>query len=349
MSGKSLKQSDSTNPQPFAAICDSVAQHLKQSGYDNCRLVVGVSGGADSIALLRCLAALRSELPLQLHTVHVNHQLRGDESDDDARFVIDASNELSIDGRMISVETNALAQKQGDGIEAAARELRYAAFQSVAEEVGAAAVLLAHSRDDQIETVLHHFLRGTGLRGLTGIPPVRQLTQSISIVRPMLGISRAQILDALKSLNATYRTDSSNSDPRFTRNRVRNELIPMLKQDYQPNLEPLIDSLARQARETQEAIEEICDQSLNEAIVENSADSCRMNREPLMQLPLHLQRECFRLIWSRNGWPRQRMGFDEWNRVATSLQSRTDWDLPDGMRIEHRGMLVHVFRKVVRN
>lgn len=190
------------------------------------RVVCGVSGGADSMAMLWCLCAVREELGITVSAAHFNHKLRGAESDRDEAFVRDFCRTHGIELTVESAEVAAHAKKTGKSVEAAARELRYAFLEKLPFDK----IATAHTADDNAETVLHHLLRGSGLRGLCGIPPKRG-----RLVRPVLTVGRADILDYLRAEHIPWVEDSTNAVDDCTRNRLRHGVIPLLKREN-PNL-----------------------------------------------------------------------------------------------------------------
>jgi tRNA(Ile)-lysidine synthase len=169
-------------------------------GWNEVTVLLAVSGGADSMALLRAMDAVHAGPPGRLGVAHFNHRLRGADADADEQFVVEQcqrSGRTCHLGRRESLSPDA----GGDGIEAAARAARYAFLQEVAHRIGARYVVTAHTADDQAETILHHILRGTGLAGLSGIPRTRPLGEAVTLIRPMLDISHDDVLDYLKALD----------------------------------------------------------------------------------------------------------------------------------------------------
>ena len=194
------------------------------------KVVVGVSGGADSVALLHILSSLK-DLKLELTAAHLNHGIRGDEADRDADFVKRTAKSLDIPFEYKKVDTQAYKQEKKLSLEDAARELRYQFFNELREKLGATKVATAHTMDDQAETVLMRLLRGSGLRGLSGIPPVSRGY----LVRPLLFVSRREIEEYLNSKGIDWVEDSTNTEDRFLRNKIRQNLIPLLE-EYNPKL-----------------------------------------------------------------------------------------------------------------
>lgn len=208
------------------------------------RVAVGVSGGADSVALLVLLECLREELGIQLLVTHFNHQLRGTESDEDARFVAALATERGLAFVTGQADVAGIARREGRNLEDAARRLRYGFFHSLVETGRACRVAIAHTADDQAETVLAHLIRGTGSAGLAGIYPVVG-----SVVRPLLEIRRGELRDYLRHCGQTWREDSTNEDTTRTRARIRKRLLPLLEADFQPSIVQRLTSLAELCRE----------------------------------------------------------------------------------------------------
>lgn len=208
------------------AIRDSLERHaLIPAG---AKVVVGVSGGADSVALLHAL----HQLNIPVTVAHLNHRLRGAESDADEQFVRELAKTLGLPVAVKSVEVQALANSGGLSLEMAARQARHAFF----AEFGAAAVVaLAHHADDQVETFLLKLARGAGPDGLGGMPAARQVGP-LRLIRPMLEIPRTEIIRWLQANGFTWRDDASNADPAFLRNRVRHTILPLLEQELNPGI-----------------------------------------------------------------------------------------------------------------
>ncbi len=205
-------------------------------------VLVAVSGGADSVALLHVLRAVTPALHLRLHVAHVDHGLRPD-SGRDADFV------RSLGARFgLPVDVVRVTVSKSGSPEAAARHARYAALESVADRIAADRIAVGHTADDQAETVLMRLLEGAGPRGLAGIPPVRG-----RIIRPLLASRRADIVAALKGDGESWVEDPSNDDPRFSRNRIRHDLLPALA-GVNPDIVPALVRTARLAREMTDAI-----------------------------------------------------------------------------------------------
>ena len=211
------------------------------------RVVVAVSGGADSVGLLRTLHAEAPEIGLVLAVAHVHHGIRGAEADEDERFVVELAKELGVQVWMHRVETPAVAREKKQTLEEAARELRYAWFRGLLAQGKADAVATAHTLDDQAETVLHRLLRGAWTEGLGGIHPVVQCARGV-ILRPFLDTRRQEIRAWLRELGQPWREDATNEDTAHSRNRIRHELVPRLG-EYNPQIAEQLAHLATIARD----------------------------------------------------------------------------------------------------
>lgn len=187
-------------------------------------VIAAVSGGADSVCLLHLLHRLSEEMGFTLHGAHFNHQIRGDEADRDQEFVRKMCEELHIPCHIGCEDVPEYAKSHGIGLEDAGRVLRYAFFDKIADRIGANRIATAHNGDDNCETVLMNMTRGAGLRGLCGIPPVRG-----RIVRPLLTVSRDEIERYLIDNNLPHVEDSTNSHDDYTRNRIRHQVMPVLR------------------------------------------------------------------------------------------------------------------------
>ena len=203
------------------------------------RIICAVSGGADSVALLFALYLLAPKLKITLEAAHFNHCLRADESDDDEAFVRQLCDRLDIP--LHTDRGQVVAGKKG--LEAAARTARYAFLESLGGKIAT-----AHTADDNAETVLMHLIRGTGLRGLGGICPIRG-----NVIRPMLSVTRQEVLEFLREYNLSWREDSSNAGDDFLRNRLRHNVLPLLKKEN-PSLAQNLSQTALQLRWDEQAL-----------------------------------------------------------------------------------------------
>jgi len=296
---------------------------------DRCRgMVVGVSGGADSVALANALPRLRRR-PERTVIAHLDHALRPD-SANDARWVNQLATSLEIPAIIERHRVAVLAAEQGIGHEEAARKDRYDFLCRIAREHDCSHIAVGHTADDQAETVLHQLVRGSGLAGLRGMPVSRDLDGRI-LVRPLLLV--------LERIGQSYLTDETNSDESYTRNRVRHSLLPLLQEQFNPQVIPALCRLSRQARDAQELVETTASDLLTSAMQLRESQQAVLDTRPLREAPRHLVRETFRLLFVMQDWPRQRMGFDDWDRLAElaqSARSPKSLTLPEQLRASYR-------------
>lgn len=193
-------------------------------------VLAGVSGGADSVCLLLLLLELRQQLNFSLEVVHVEHGIRGEESCRDAAFVEKLCREKGVSCHVCAIDVPGYAASAGMGLEEAARKMRYDCYRRIAEAARAprVKVALAHHADDNAETMLFQLVRGSGIAGLGGIRSARPLTENITIVRPLIFATRAQIENYLQEKGQTYCTDATNTDTDYSRNKIRHEVMPKL-------------------------------------------------------------------------------------------------------------------------
>ncbi len=261
------------------------------------RVCLAVSGGADSVALLRILLELRLELGIVLAVAHFNHQLRGKDAEADEAFVADLARQhgLEVFAGRADVRAHALAAKLS--VESAGRGLRYGWLIRLAEEQRFGSVATAHTLDDQAETVLMRFLRGSGTRGLAGIYPSLEVRSGaqVRIVRPLLCVTREEVEAYLTSLGQNWREDESNLDHRFRRNRVRHALLPLLEREYNPNIRQVLSEAAELARAEEEYW-----QTRAEPEMEARMQLQQLSLKGFADLPLALQRRLLRRFAEAN-------------------------------------------------
>lgn len=215
------------------------------------RVIACLSGGADSVCLLRVLSELSGELHISLSAVHVNHCLRGEESDRDMRFCEELCKRLNIPLRVFHVDVTGYCENHGTSTEEGARILRYNAFEEEADRLGGAKIATAHNRSDNCETVVFNLARGTGIKGLRGIPPTRD-----DIIRPLIRVTREEIEGYLGELGQEYVTDSTNLTEDYSRNIIRHRVIPVLS-GINSGFGRAVTRLSESAAEDEEYFEEL--------------------------------------------------------------------------------------------
>jgi len=261
------------------------------------KLLVAVSGGPDSVCLIYILAKLQEELDIRLHVAHLNHQLRGAESEADARYVSDLAHRLGIPATVDQRDVKVYQAQQHLSLEEAAREVRYAFLAQVARFIGANQVAVGHTIDDHIETILMHLIRGTGTTGLRGLQPGslwQSLGDSLTVVRPLLTVSRQETASYCRDHQLMPRLDASNLSLSPLRNRIRHQLLPLL-QSYNPRV---ADALLRTARIAGDDLAFIDKEiaSLWGEIVREQEKAIILDKESFLELPSTLQRYLLRAI-----------------------------------------------------
>jgi tRNA(Ile)-lysidine synthase len=250
------------------------------------RVLVAVSGGADSTALLHILNALASDLGITLAVAHLNHGLRGRAADDDARFVEGMAGRLKLKFHCHRIQLDPSA----GSLEDSGRRARYAFFNRLAEDHGYTKIALGHHMDDNAEAVLLHLLRGSGIRGLSGIPPVRDQ----GIVRPLMELRRVEITSFLEEYQLAYVQDSSNADMRFDRNRVRQHLIPFLQKHFNTNVVAVLNRTADLCWQEERWLRALLSPILKETVASVNPESMTLHIHRLMTEPLAAQRRLIR-------------------------------------------------------
>jgi tRNA(Ile)-lysidine synthase len=294
---------------------NEVSKSWPPADWQDVGVVLAVSGGADSVALTRTMAGVRIPGAGRLSVAHFNHHLRGTDSQADQQFVQDLCRRLALEC-VVGHGDESGPETTGDGLEAACRAARYAFLQQAAEALGARYVVTAHTADDQAETVLHHVLRGSGLAGLAGMARTRPLGPAVTLMRPMLGVRRHEVLAYLKDLDQPFRHDQSNLDPRFTRNRIRHELLPLIAREYSAAVVESLVRLSALAADVQRVVERAAERLLESAVIEEDAWGVVLHCPTFAAQDRHLVRESFVSLWRRQGWPLQDMGYAQWNLLA---------------------------------
>jgi tRNA(Ile)-lysidine synthase len=241
------------------------AIHKRQMLQAGDRVAVAVSGGADSVALLLLLLELRDKLGIVLSVVHFNHKLRGTSSDADEKFVAKLAGAHGLALHVDSADVASRAKRDKANLEDAARRSRYGFFAQLVEQGHLTRVAVAHTADDQAETVLAHILRGTGLAGLGGIHPIAG-----HVVRPLLEIRRAELRAYLRAKKQRWREDATNRDTTKTRARIRRKLLPLLEKQFQPAVVEHLGMLAELAREDEAFFDALTESQLAAALKKES-------------------------------------------------------------------------------
>ena len=281
------------------------------------KILAAVSGGPDSVALLHILWTLRDEWKICLHVVHVNHLLRGEEARADALFVQELAEKLNLPYTLENIDVRARQKETGLCLQEAAREARFAFFEREARRLEAAKVALGHQADDQAETILFNFLRGAGVGGLAGIPPVRG-----PYIRPLLAVRRREIEEYCRVNALSFRLDPSNLKPVYTRNRIRLHLLPLLEREYNPQLAGVLTRLGSICREENVYLETKAQEAYRQLRKQKDEGGLVLNKVLLLAQPLPLRRRLLRLAWQEaTGEETGELSFDHVERLLEMLEN----------------------------
>ena len=253
------------------------------------RVLVAVSGGPDSVALVHVLLAIQKTVDIQLGVAHLNHGLRPSAATRDARFVSALCHKLGLPSHVTKTDIQELHQHQGGSLEALGRKARYDFFSRTAQEFGYTKIALGHHADDNAELVLMNLFRGSGPLGLSGMPPVRDNRY----IRPLIEQTRASIMAFLQENQIAFVLDATNSDLRFLRNRIRHELMPQLIHDYNPNLVDTLNRTAAIIRSEEDWLNQYSDRLFN-TLAEKDTTSVRISISKLLGNHAAMQRRVIR-------------------------------------------------------
>ena len=299
-------------------------------------LVLGISGGPDSLCLLHVLRQLADDYGVTLHAAHLHHGIRGQDADDDARFVQELCRSWGVPHTVERADVPGLAQERGMAIEEAARQARYGFLGSLVRSLGGRSVAVAHNADDQVETVLMHFLRGAGLAGLRGMRALAwmdelrlgsagdgpgQATERIRLIRPLLEVPRQDIEAYCQAHDLQPRFDRSNLDQTYFRNRLRHELIPHLK-TYNPNVSEVVRRMARVLSADYDLLRQLVCSTWPEVVRHESDDAIVFDLAAFRAAPLGLRRSLLR---------------EAIHRLCQSLRNINWVHIDDALRIIERG------------
>ncbi len=296
-------------------------------------VLIGVSGGPDSVALLTLLTRLAPKFSLKLGIAHLNHCLRGEDSDNDQMFVADLAKRLNLPCYIAKEDVSAYQKTHKLSLEEAGRQVRYAFFEKIRTEHHFDKIALAHHAGDNAELILMYLLRGSGTLGLSGIPPQRDG----KIVRPMLNISRLEIMNFLSRENLPYCSDNSNNDTKFLRNKIRHELIPIL-QEYNPNISQALNRLSVILRSEEEWMQSEIENIFEDCVAEITENRISLDIAKLKQYLIAVQRRLVRKVISMLKGDTRRISFEHVESVLFLSENTTGSDksihFPDRIRVE---------------
>ncbi len=330
---------DFSAPQKLSAASELL---LSVSVWSKHRVLVAVSGGADSVALFRTINGLRDELAPQAiapDVVHVNHGMRGS-AERDADFVRDLARTFNAKFHLKAISWTGNDEGENKS-ENKLRDLRYAAILEVAREIGARYVFTGHHQGDQVETILFRIFRGTGLAGLTGIPAVRVVDETVSLVRPLLEVDRETILAALAAWKQEFCHDESNDGDDYSRNFLRNTLLPQARDYFGPHVNQSILRLAQHAGDSVEleraCVQDFFDSHQVEFNILDGKRQTRFARADFAGISPILVRAILIEVWRKNNWPLGAMTSARWHELSELILQQgmcRVLNLPSDLRME---------------
>ena len=322
-----------------------LADDWPTESWQDVTVLLAVSGGADSVALLRAISAIKTAGEGRLCVAHLNHRLRGEQSDADEAFVTDLCRQLNVPCEVGYADIRTTDDGQFNGLEEAAREPRYDFLQTAAARGGARYVAPAHTAADQAETILHRIVRGTGIAGLAGMSRIRQLSPAVTLIRPMLRLHRRELLEYLDHLGQPYRSDASNADVRFTRNRIRHELLPQLADHFNPAVADALLRLGTLAGQMQCVVDSLVEDLFEKCVTIKDRNVVQIDTAALAGCSGYLLRELMIAVWRRQSWPMQAMGFAQWDMLGGMIFALTEskQTFPGNVsaEVEHGRLLLH--------
>lgn len=297
------------------------------------RLLVAVSGGPDSMALLHWLWQQRSKLHITVRAIHLNHQFRGAEAVEDQNYVEETCLAWGVPCSSKAMNVSLYAKEHKLSKQVAARECRYHYFEQVAQELGYNKLCLAHHSDDQLETVIMRFIRGAGLRGLSGIPTVRQ-TDSVQIIRPFMTLRKDQIEAYCQAQHIQPRLDQSNLNDDYTRNKIRHHIVPQLL-ELNPQLHQVIHEMTDTLSTEDRFLDDLAKNYLDEVIESKALHKITINLSFFREVPLALQRRLILLLLSylptkRSDW--NKIHIEQLLNLMSNNKGTKQLHLPNGVK-----------------
>lgn len=313
--------SANNTPDPvLEAVSSTIARYDMINEGDT--VVLAVSGGADSTALMHIFASLAPQMKLTLVAAHLNHGIREADAYEDAEFVKKEAERLGIKCVIKKVNVPETCAQLRMGVEEAARKARYEFLEKVARDTNADRIAVAHNSDDQVETVLINLIRGTGPDGLAGMPLIRG-----KIVRPLIGINRDDIESYLNRNGIKWRIDETNLQSIYTRNKVRLELIPYLQENFNPRIKEAVISLSELVRDETAVIRNATDDLFRAAVQESFPDKVVINAEMLRNSEVAIQRRCIRIAIDKVKGDLRDIEYDQIELIISKVKSHENFNL----------------------
>ena len=291
------------------------------------KVLLALSGGPDSVFALNFLHKFREKYKIDIHALHVNHQLRNSDSDEDENFCREISAELNVGFYSVKVDVKKLVKESGKSLEEAARVLRYTELQNHAESIGADKIVTAHNLSDNAETVLLNFFKGTGISGLTGIPVRRE-----TIIRPFLCLTKEEIVYYLNERDIDYRLDKSNLESDFQRNFLRNEIVPLIKNKINPSFEEAVFRNSEILRNTKTLISRFTELLISE-FVERNKEEIHLSLDVIEKYGIEAFAEVSKEVCEK--YFDLQFDFNDWKKIEslTKKQTGKKLEMSDGLII----------------
>lgn len=331
-------------------INDSIHRHWPPEKWIGSPSILGVSGGPDSVALLHAIWRISNE-GAKLIVAHIDHGLRGAESDADREFVCELAKRWKLPCEIVRLAE--LDEVSATASEETLRKARHRHLRRIADKHHAAWIATAHHADDVVETLLHRLLRGSGPRGLASIAPTRILSQNLSLVHPLLSATRADVMTYVEQHGLPYRIDQSNTSERYTRNRIRMQLLPFLREFAgSSRLDQRLWQSAQQVRELQEFVERAGRDWFENSSVSEIPGGVEFRIAAFEDVQWCVIREGFVQLWHTQRWPLQEMNAQHWARLADLLKPATTskhprrLQLPGGIFVTMRRGMIRFTREV---
>ncbi|MFH1782766.1 MAG: tRNA lysidine(34) synthetase TilS [Candidatus Omnitrophota bacterium] len=321
----------------LSTLIDKVKSTVKKykmlEKYD--KVLLGLSGGADSIVLLNVLVALKKEHHLSIHIAHLDHKFRGEESKGDRIFCENLAKDLKLDFNYEEIDIPKIVEDTGLSSEEAARKERYKFFNKVCEKNNIKKIAVAHTKDDQAETVLMRLIRGSGMSGLGAISPMKNI-KGLTIIRPLIEVSREEIEGFIKENSLEYRHDSSNDSNIFTRNKVRHELLPYLEKNFNSNIKKILSNTAENLREENEFLEKLAKRKRKSISKKNKQGEIVLDIKKLKKEDLALRKRILRNALEEVKGDLRRFTYQHWKEIEALINERPTnsiVDLPSGIKV----------------
>ena len=297
-------------------------------------ILAGVSGGPDSITLLHILYSLKKEYSLSILIAHLDHKFRGEESVADRKFCEDLAKRYNLEIVWEEIDVPKIAKEKGISPEEAARLARYDFFKRVAKERGIDKIAVGHTRDDQAETVLMRIIRGAGMKGLSGISPVKNM-QGNKIIRPLIGIFRKEVEDFILTEGLKFRKDSSNEKTIFTRNKIRLELIPLLEKDFNSNIKEVLANMAENLQVENDFLSKYAKRKFR-GMSKIRQEEILIDIKKFKKLPEAIRKRLLRTALEELKGDLRRLTYQHWKEIEELIDTRpvnSIVDLPAGISI----------------